>query len=232
MENNEKVLIRAQIERKNTIGAKVAVIIYYALAAQMLVVGLIEGSSKSYEIYWIKWFEIDLYRSKFGIYRFGVFLLLLIYAIYCIVPFIILWISERIAKNTSLLISDSRVVGSYSSFLSKKILEMPIEKVSSITFSRSFADKFRSGYTVGIHSGSGVIKLSFVQNAQEVVAAAMNRISALNKAKEEKAHEAKVIAQPSTTTTDKLKELLAMKETGLITEEEFTKLKQDILSKM
>ena len=72
-----------------------------------------------------------------------------------------------------------------------------------------------------------MIKLHFVQNAKEVVAAAMTQIEA-NRGKEASADAEK--QAPSA--TEKLKELMNMKEMGLITEEEFAAKRQEILSGM
>ena len=147
-------------------------------------------------------------------------------------PFCIDAIHKRQCENTTLTISESKVYGSYNSFLFKKSLEMPIERIDNLTTISGLLDNLRTGSTLGICSTSGVIKIHFVQNAEEVISAAMNRINEIK----EKEKESRVVVQPTAnapaSTSDKLKELLAMKESGLITEEEYTKKREEILSKM
>lgn len=148
-------------------------------------------------------------------------------------PFYIDAIHKRQCKNTVLTISESKVYGSYNSFLFKKSLEMPIEKVDNLTTISGLMDKLRTGVTLGVCSASGVIKIHFVQNAEEVISAAMNRIDEIKeKEKRSRAVVAQATANAPASTSDKLKDLLAMKESGLITEEEFTKKREEILSNM
>ena len=148
-------------------------------------------------------------------------------------PFYIDAIHKRQCKNTALTISESKVYGSYNSFLFKKSLEMPIEKVDNLTTISGLMDKLRTGVTLGVCSASGVIKIHFVQNAEEVISAAMNRIDEIKeKEKRSRAVVAQATANAPASTSDKLKDLLAMKESGLITEEEFTKKREEILSNM
>ena len=147
-------------------------------------------------------------------------------------PFYIDAIHKRQCKNTALTISESKIYGSYNSFLFMKTLEMPIEKVDNLTTISGLMDKLRTGVTLGVCSASGVIKIHFVHNAEEVVSAAMKRINEIK----EKEKSSRVVAQTNAnvpaSTSDKLKELLAMKESGLINEEEFTKKREEILSNM
>ena len=145
-------------------------------------------------------------------------------------PFYIDAIHKRQCKNTALTISETKIYGSYNSFLFMKTLEMPIEKVDNLTTISGLMDKLRTGVTLGVCSASGVIKIHFVHNAEEVVSAAMKRINEI------KEKSSRVVAQTNAnvpaSTSDKLKELLAMKESGLINEEEFTKKREEILSNM
>ena len=92
--------------------------------------------------------------------------------------------------------------------------------------------KLRTGVTLGVCSASGVIKIHFVQNAEEVISAAMNRIDEIKEKEKRSRVVAQATANAPASTSDKLKDLLAMKESGLITEEEFTKKREEILSNM
>lgn len=154
------------------------------------------------------------------------------YIILLTAPLYIDDIHKRQCKNTALTISESKVYGSYNSFLFKKSLEMPIEKVDNLTTISGLMDKLRTGVTLGVCSASGVIKIHFVQNAEEVISAAMNRIDEIKEKEKRSRVVAQATANAPASTSDKLKDLLAMKESGLITEEEFTKNREEILSNM
>lgn len=172
--------------------------------------------------------EFDYTTAKRGniIWVSGMFLILLG------APFYIDAIHKRQCKNTALTISESKVYGSYNSFLFKKSLEMPIDKIDNLTTISGLMDKLRTGVTLGICSTSGVIKIHFVHNAEEVVSAAMKRIDEI-KEKEKSSHVVvQTTANAPASTSDKLKELLALKESGLISEDEFTKKREEILSNM
>ena len=156
-----------------------------------------------------------------------------LYIVLFSLPAIVTAIFKHECKVTSLTITDSQVYGSYNNFLFKRSLKMPIEKVDNLTTISGLMDKFRSGVTLGVCSASGIIKLHFVQNADEVIAAAIGRIEEIK----EKEKRARVVAQPvapaaAPSVSDKLKDLALMKEQGLITEDEFNKKREEILSKM
>lgn len=194
----------------------------------------------------IGWFGIEFYEDDQG-WEFGYFgsywdhtvatyvenivLVIVIYIFLFSLPGIITAIFKHECKVTSLTITDSQVYGSYNNFLFKKSLKMPIEKVDNLTTISGLMDKFRSGVTLGVCSASGIIKLHFVQNADEVIAAAIGRIEEI------KEKRARVVAQPvapaaAPSVSDKLKDLVLMKEQGLITDDEFNKKREEILSKM
>ena len=114
-------------------------------------------------------------------------------------------------------------------------MQIPIEKLDNLTTLSSIADKLRSGITLEIYSTSGVIKLHFVHNAEKIIAAALHRIEEIRE--EEKCSAA--ITQPvqdavtiSVSISSKLKELSDLKETGLITKEEYLKKREEIISKL
>jgi hypothetical protein len=160
-----------------------------------------------------------------------------------VVPVLLLLISvllipieKRILKHeskiTSLSISDSTVYGSYNRFLVKKKLNMPIDKIDNLTVMTGFFDKIRSGATVGVCSASGIIKVHFVQNAEEVVSAALARIEELRAKTKKEQPVVQPVAPAQSTAADKLKDLSVMKEQGLITDEEFNNKREKILKNM
>lgn len=154
------------------------------------------------------------------------------YIILLTAPLYIDVIHKRQCKNTALTLSESKIFGSYNNFLFKKSLEIPIEKVDNLTTASGLMDKLRSGVTLGICSASGVIKLHFVQNAENFVSAVMNRIDEIKEKEKRFRVVAQTTAKSSVSASDKLKDLLAMKESGLITDEEFSKKREEILTKM
>lgn len=196
----------------------------------------------------IGWFNLEFYEDDqgwegYGDYKYwghtvetyeeNIILCVFIYAVLFSLPAVVTAIFKHECKVTSLTITDSQVYGSYNNFLFKKSLKMPIEKVDNLTTISGLMDKFRSGVTLGVCSASGIIKLHFVQNADEVIAAAIGRIEEIK----EKEKRARVVAQPvapaaAPSVSDKLKDLALMKEQGLITEDEFNKKREEILSKM
>lgn len=174
-----------------------------------------------------RWYHIE------ETYVENVILVVFIYAVLFSTPTIVDKILNRECKATALTITNSQVYGSYNNFLFKKSLKMPIEKIDNLTTISGLMDKFRSGVTLGICSASGIVKLHFVQNADEVITATIGRIEEIK----EKEKRARVIAQPVVSTgapsiPDKMKELALMKEQGFITEEEFNKKREELLSRM
>ncbi len=200
---------------------------------------------------YIGWYSVDFYEDSEGwethnflgtsyrewehtteTYYENIVLVIVLYLLLLSLPFFVSILFKRTCKNTSLTITDSKIYGSYNSFIFKKKLEMPIEKVDNLTTISGLIDKFRSGVTLGVCSASGVIKLHFVQNAEEIISASMGRIEEIR----EKEKRSRVVAPPvssvAPSTSDKIKELLSMKEAGLITEEEYTKKREELLSNM
>ncbi len=135
-------------------------------------------------------------------------------------------------KSTSLTVAEDRVFGSYSGFLTKKKLEMPIEKIDSVSVFSGFFDFLRSGKTLCIASGASSIRIHFVQNADEVATIAMERIYK-GKDEEKTVKESEpVVANNNGTVKEKLMTLNELKQSGLITEDEYNKKKEDLLSKL
>lgn len=190
-------------------------------------------SSESYttELYGYKWTN---YYEDTDWYTGNIILVTLLYLIAASTPFVVKALYARMCKNTELFVTDEQVFGSYSSFIFKKTLQIPIEKVDNLTIISTFLDKLRTGKTLGVCSASGVIKLHFVQNAEDVVSLTMERINEI-KNKEKRA---RIIAQTAATipttvsTADKLKELASMKEAGLISEDEYANKREELLAKM
>lgn len=263
MDNHEHFLATADIRYVKTKLAKITTIVFLVIVVLSLIIGIksgtwsyhsdggktIDGDSyPAHDDLYIGWFGVDFYEdsegwesSYFGsywdhtveTYVENIIFVIALYIILFSLPAIVTAIFKHECKVTSLTITDSQVYGSYNNFLFKKSLKMPIEKVDNLTTISGLMDKFRSGVTLGVCSASGIIKLHFVQNADEVIAVAIGRIEEIK----EKEKRARVVAQPvapaaAPSVSDKLKDLALMKEQGLITEDEFNKKREEILSKM
>ena len=175
------------------------------------------------------WFYSPSWDVEVG----GIIILIILFGVLFSIPFVFTAICKKACKNTSLAISKEQVVGSYSSLLFKKTLQMPIEKIDNLAVSSNLLDKIRTGKTLELRTASGVIKLHFVQNPQEVVDTAMKQIEDIRGKQERARIISQSVAAPVTASvSDKLQELATMKESGLITQEEFEQKRQDILGKM
>lgn len=257
MEAQNRVMVTANIRREtNQKKKKLFYAVYLIIIALFLIVGLYVGYDDSYfdkenlgdmiTIYdtQVGWFNVPFYekgsrsfnwflkydggwRSTTATHSRNIIGVTVLFVFLFGAPFFVDAIYKRQCKNTALSVSESKVFGSYSSFLSKKIFEMPIEQIDSVTIVSGKMDMWRTGATLVICSAFSAIKLHFVQNAEEMASIITNR-------KEKKEHIVEQIAaeSASASTSDKLKELLEIKESGLITEEEFSKKKKEILSNM
>lgn len=192
----------------------------------------------------INWFGVTLYTDFFdspdgvsslihikGPQIVNIVLVAVLYLFLFAFPFILHAIHKKACKNTSLNVTDSQICGSYNSFLSKKNLQIPIEKIDNLTTKNSFFDKLRSGATLGICSASRIIKIHFVQNPDEVISIAMKRIEEIKKS------DKNIVVQSlasidEQSVSEKLKELAQMKEQALITEDEYNKKREEIIAKM
>lgn len=236
MEKQEQILAKADIRKEASKLFKCVFTVYYLIAFITVIVGFSLGShfgSEFLEVgfFWPFYMKY-LVTGEIWYYHSGYLLIqVAILSGVVLLPLFIHFIETIQCRNTSLIVSNSRVNGSYNSFIWKKSLEMPIEKVDSLTIISSLIDKFRSGKTIGINSASGTIKISFVQNAEEVVSAAMDKIYEIRESRNANVSLA-VAPEKTDSVSDKLQELIKMKDSGLISDEEFAKMRKDILSKM
>lgn len=169
--------------------------IFYGLLIASFIIGLLSHPDKFYDmnldrpVVRIGWFNKNIwtrYPIWFGEYledrdpgHFDVYntlTVMLPYIILASIPIIAIMLLKKMSKNTTLVVAENQICGSYNSFIFKKTLQMPIEKVDNLTVSSTFSDKIRTGKTLAISSGASIIKLHFVQNADEVVSAAMEQI--------------------------------------------------------
>ena len=144
-----------------------------------------------------------------------------------LIPSIYLLISIRQRKLSELTANEREIVGSYTGFIpiSKITLNMPIEKIDNVAVKNFFF--IYTGKMLRISSTSSVIRIPFVDNADEIVAFISE---AIEKGKGSQKPTQPVI--PQTDATDSLKRLAELRDAGIITEEEFNQKKNELLGKI
>lgn len=230
MENQKNILTKADIRVTERYGMKF-IILYLILVTVVFLLGFEyrESWMVSWNSFGVVYFN---YQDRILIDWGAIAAISSIFILLYILPFVIKKIIELPCKFTKLTVSESSVNGVYSGFFTKKTLNMPLDKVDNLSVTNSFMDKVRSGKTLEVRTASGIIRFHFVHNAEEVVEITMRRIEELRNAKKTEQPSEYIQAGTTVSTSDKVKELLSMKESGLITEEEFLKKKEDLLSKM
>ena len=198
---------------------------------------------------YIGWFGIRFYEDTQGWKSLGYGLtywgrtnetyvgnIILVAAIYTVlfsIPAVVAAVFKRECRATSLTITDSQVYGSYNNFFFKRSLKMPIDKIDNMTTISGLMDKFRSGDTLGVCSASGIIKLHFVQNTEEVISAAISCIEEIKaQSKITVNNGITMAANTNSSAAEKMKDLVYMKEQGFITEEEYNKKREEIIEKL
>lgn len=195
----------------------------------------------------VSWFNLDIYVDNQGwknlpygtiwahtkeLYEENIILLIFIYGVLFSAPFVATVMMKHKCKGTALSVTDNNIYGTYK----KRDIMLPMETVNSIGVLPKTADKFHAGTTIGVGSDFGVYEFSFVQNVDEVLAAAMGPLQAC-KAKVlpmQQMQPVQPATQPVTINTkqilsDKLKELIDLKEQGLITADEYDALRKKAL---
>ena len=229
--------MQAVIRRTSSDFRKTIMILYLIMVVLLLIIGFIQGYDRDFftwfDIFYLGGYDSYYHPNEWWFSAEDWFELIFMFGILLSFPFIFSAVCRKVCKNTSLTVSKEQIVGSYSSFLSKKTLQMPIEKIDNLSVSSNLLDKIRTGKTLELRTASGVIKLHFVQNPQEVVNTAMKQIEDI-RGKQERARiiSQSVASLATASAADKLQELATMKESGLITQEEFEQKRQDILEKM
>ena len=250
MVNEERILATADVQFKMKRVWEILCILIPILSAVSLGVGLWQGSGYESEhsvgdwvsLRWYGWFAIYFYirlslstynwytdkydfESDTSYYTGNIIWVGVLHLSLICLPILLPILARRKSKNTSLVVTESQIYGTYVSDWSIKELKMPLEKVDSLSTVSNIFSKCYYGTTLVVHSASGVFKIPFVQNAEEVVAAAMEQIEEL-KAREDLMN---VTEQSAVAMYDNLKVLAQMKEEGIITEEEFQTKKKHLL---
>ncbi len=156
--------------------------------------------------------------------------LMLIILLFISIPIILMLLWNRKRKLIDLTATDTELIGSYTAFIpiSKITLKMPIEKIDNIAIVSSVFFVF-TGKAIKISSTSGSICLPYVLNADEVVSYIKGII---NKTKKEQITGESESLNVQSDNVDKLKKLAELRNSGIITEEEFNQKKKDLLEKI
>ena len=189
----------------------------------------------SWESTYLFWYGIEYGYGSSGktyFYNGGGWFVLVLFInllLLALVPAIYFLVNMRQRKLTELTANEKEIVGSYTGFIpiSKITLKMPIEKIDNIAAVKNFFFLY-TGKALRIASTSSVIRIPFVDNADEIVAFISEMI--------EKAKGSPKVAQPAplpqTDATDSLKKLAELRDAGIITEEEFNQKKNELLGKI
>lgn len=154
-------------------------------------------------------------------------LAILLFLLGLFLPAIISSTAKHIANGCSLSLTKGGIQGVRKTLFSSKNLQLPIEKVDSIMVSKSIFNLIGGGKTVAIRSNSGLVMFPWVQNADDFVAATLQRIETFKK----NTTPSSKPASDGASLSNKLKELQSLKEQGILTEEQFEAKKQELIAK-
>ncbi len=243
--------MQAVISCKMRRGMKIAFIVYEAFILIMGILGFVVDIDQGkvvrpffyydeFEFFHLNWWfflPIKDYGNssqnwgRNDFYAENLFLVIFMVLSLMAIPAVALLIANRRRKLTSLTANEKEIVGSYTSFIpiSKLSLKMPIDKIDNITVADNKLYWF-TGKKIRIRVTSNVIKIPYVVNADEIVAFLSEMIE---KAKEHRGSAEKQVEQPQRIDgVDILKRIAELRDSGIITEEEFEQKKKEILGKM
>ena len=213
----KKTVCTADIRSKASPLAKV-------LAAVILIVFVIGAIPKTtYKGLTLRLFFIEVYP---GYYRLdGISIWAWVITVVLISFPIKLFLNSRLSKQCSLKLCEGSIDGQLKKTFTTAQLKLPLDKIDNIMVSETFFDRLRGGKTVSVRSTRGIIKFAWVQNADEFVQKALTLIE------KDKASEGKS-QSPTLSEADKISELKALMDKGLISQEEFEQKRRELLSRM
>lgn len=244
MENNEKVICRANFKASMTPLAWVFTVLWwiiggvgYYVTGPWLSAGSDDGEHIEEYMWGIRWHYHDEFHSYYGIettdeeYPLLHALGILITVVIFMLPVVIFLIRMFIAKRCKLELTEGQIEGQLKTTFGKKKLQIPIDHLDNVMTSSGFWDKVRGGETLLLSSNSGLIKFHYVHNADEFAQAAMKRIDEVKKSATVP-QAAPVQSVSGGDVVEKISSLKQMLDSGLITQVEFDQKKQELLSKM
>ena len=253
MSTEENKVLEAKISKKITKPVLIGLIIYAVVALVIIITGFAVGCYYSEsEFYSIVehgyidskvespgWYTLDFYWHHYFsdgdkiIYDYpeNVVAVVFIILIMVLIPVVYLLISYRRRKLTSLMVTETEIIGSYTAFIpiSKITLRMPIEKIDNVSAVKNFLFLFK-GKAIIIRSTSGKVRIYYVENADEVVAFILEAIQNARQSKSNNA--APTPDNGQNDYIESIKKLSELRNAGILTEEEFNKKKNELLNKM
>ncbi len=232
--SEKKLICRADISFKCPNVTKIVMIIWYIVAIVASVLLSLPRSDEGDVSYHFMgmWVGSD-YGSGFSwddgaSIAFAVGIMIIIVAF--VIP-IILYMSNFKANQCILSLWDDSIRGELKTTFSKKEIRLPIEKLDNVMVVEGFFDRIRGGKTIEIRSNSGLIKFHWVHNADEFVAATLQRIEAFKKNAAATPTAAAPAPAADASLSEKLQELQSLKDQGILTDEQFEAKKQELIAK-
>lgn len=154
-----------------------------------------------------------------------------------LIPIIRSKILSSIAGRCSLELSNKAILGARKKLFSTKEVNLPIDKIDSITCSTTLSDKLSGGKTISIRSVSGFISFPWVQNAEEFVDATLSKIDEYKNQSPVEMKNINIVEQNKvshalSSSTSKIKELKELFDEGLISQDEYDTKRKELLEKM
>lgn len=179
-------------------------------------------------------FFMSIFDPDGGLTILGILFLILPLLVILIISKFIL---KDLAKRSSLELTETGINGRLKKVFSDKTIDLPIRQVNSISVQRSAMDYIFSGggKRVAIQTSSGRICFHCVQNADEFVSAALAQIENMSRGTSP-AQAAPVPAPQESDSTqnaiEQIKQLKELKDSGLLTEEEYEEKRKKLLDRI
>ena len=157
----------------------------------------------------------------------GVVLFLPIFVV-CAAITTFFWACTRFG-NADIILTDKMIGGVQKSLFSSRNISIPLESIDSFDVSKSFIDYIRGGKQIKVFSNSMKISFYCVLNADEFVKIALQQIETFKK--QNAGAVSAVASAPSTSLTEKLQELRSLKDSGILSNEQFEQKKQELIAK-
>ncbi len=231
----EKDLCRARIEGGFT---RKTVTIFWIIYAILFILGFFFGS-RCYDdgSLFIYWYNLELFYHYVGRHYVenGIdFLCVTFFAIIVLLPPLVFFIWRALVRKScsqsTLVLTTEKIYGAHKWFLKDEQILMPMPKIDNIIVRYNFIDRLYGGggRTVRIASNSGFVNFPCVQNAEDFANLAMEQLEKYRKSLNTDA----ASPAPDSAIVNKLQSLQALKEQGILSEEEFNAKKAELLSKM
>lgn len=173
---------------------------------------------------------IGFERKESRIYMDSFIILLAYIVVIFIIPLIWRACIKFIVKGCSLQLDKDEVNGNRKKLFSNKSLNLPIEKVDSITIENSIINKLLGGETIAVRSASGLIKFICVYNASEFVDKTLSAIKDYKESAKSVSENIQHNSENRSNSVDDIMKLKQLLDAGIITQEEFDAKKKELLN--